>query len=218
MTPLKLYSYWRSTAAYRVRIALNLKGVPFDTVPVHLVENGGAQHSTEYGKLNPSHLVPTLVLEDGNVLTQSLAIIEYLDQTIPSPPLMPEKPLERAKVTAAAHVIAIDTHPINNLRVAQYLSSEFSVEPAQIADWMNHWSGKGLASFQALVQSGTSFAFGGSPTIADICLVAQLYNARRWGLDLSNFERLVEIEKNCLSLKAFDDAKPESQPDAPVSI
>lgn len=218
MNSVKLYSYWRSTAAYRVRIALNLKGVPYETVPVHLVENGGEQHSAEYGKLNPSHLVPTLVLEDGNVLTQSLAIIEYLDQTIADNPLLPNDPLERAKVTAAAHVFAIDTHPVNNLRVAQYLSNEFAVKPPQIADWMNHWTGKGLASFQALVKPDARFAFSDSPTIADICLTAQLYNARRWGLDLDNFERLVEIEQNCLKLEAFDAAKPENQPDAPVSF
>lgn len=211
---MKLYSYWRSTASYRVRIALNLKGVPFETVPVHLIENGGEQHSVEYGKLNPSHLVPTLVLEDGTALTQSLAIIEYLDQTIASNPLLPKDPLERAKATAAAHVIAIDTHPVNNLRVAQYLSSEFSVESPRIADWMNHWTGEGLKSVQALVRTDTKFAFGNTPTIADICLTAQLYNARRWGLDLGVFERLVEIEQNCLAMKAFDDARPENQPDA----
>jgi maleylacetoacetate isomerase len=217
MRSVKLYSYWRSTAAYRVRIALNLKCVPYDTVPVHLVENGGEQNSVEYGKLNPSHLVPTLVLEDGTALTQSLAIIEYLDQTIATNPLLPNDPLERAMVTAAAHVIAVDTHPVNNLRVAQYLSSEFAVEPPRIADWMNHWTGKGLTSVQALVQTDTKFAFGNTPTIADICLTAQLYNARRWGLDLDNFARLAEIEQNCLAMKAFDDARPENQIDAPAT-
>lgn len=218
MSTIKLYSYWRSTAAYRVRIALNLKGLSYDTVPVHLVENGGEQHSVEYGKLNPSHLVPTLVLENGVVLTQSLAIIEYVDQIIADNPLFPNNPLERAKVTAAAHVIAVDTHPVNNLRVSQYLSSEFSAEPTQIADWMNHWTAKGLTAMQALVCDGTSYAFGESPTVADICLVAQLYNARRWGLDLGGFARLVEIEQNCLKLKAFDDARPENQPDAPSNV
>ena len=217
MNPVKLYSYWRSTAAYRVRIALNLKGVPYETVPVHLVENGGEQNSAEYGKLNPSHLVPTLVLEDGAVLTQSLAIIDYLDQTIFGNPLLPKDPLERAKVIAAAHVIAIDIHPVNNLRVAKYLASEFAVEPPQIAEWMNHWMDSGLTSAQALVKTETKFAFGDTPTVADICLTAQLYNARRWGLDLSKFERLVEIEQNCLKLKAFDDARPENQTDAPAS-
>jgi maleylacetoacetate isomerase len=200
-----------------VRIALNLKGVPYETVPVHLVENGGEQNSVEYGKLNPSHLVPTLVLEDGAVLTQSLAIIDYLDQTVAGNPLLPEDPLKRAKVTAATHVIAIDIHPVNNLRVAKYLASEFGVKPPQIADWMNHWMDKGLTSAQALVQTETEFAFGDTPTIADICLTAQLYNARRWGLDLSKFDRLVEIEQNCLKLKAFDDARPENQTDAPAS-
>ena len=214
MSSVKLYSYWRSTAAYRVRIALNLKNVPYETVPVHLVENGGEQNSAEYGKLNPSHQVPTLVLGDGTVLTQSLAIIDYLDQTIAANPLLPKDPLERAKVTAAAHVIAIDIHPVNNLRVAQYLASEFAVEPPQIVDWMNHWMDKGLTSVQALVHTETEFAFGDTPAIADICLTAQLYNARRWGLDLSKFDRLVEIEQNCLAMEAFDDARPENQIDA----
>ena len=217
MIPMKLYGYWRSTAAYRVRIALNLKGVPYETVPVHLVENGGEQNSAEYGKLNPSHQVPTLVLEDGTVLTQSLAIIDYLDQTIAGNPLLPKDPLERAKVTAAAHVIAIDIHPVNNLRVAQYLISEFAVEPPQISDWMNHWMEKGLTSVQALVRSETEFSFGDTPTIADICLTAQLYNARRWGVDLSKFDRLVEIEQNCRAMEAFDDARPENQIDAPAT-
>ena len=211
---MRLYSYWRSTAAYRVRIAMNLKGLAYETVPVDLMAEGGQQHTPDYTAINPSHLVPTLVLDDGTVLTQSLAIIEYLDTTHPTPPLFPTDPIERAQVQAAAQVIAVDTHPVNNLRVVQHLDTEFGATPKDKAAWMRHWMEPGFDALQKLVRHDTHFAFGDNPTLADICLTAQYYNARRWGLDLSPYARLTEIEQNCLTLPAFDAARPENQPDA----
>jgi len=211
---VKLYSYWRSTAAYRVRIALNLKGLSYETVPVHLLEDGGQQHTPEYTALNPSHLIPTLVLEDGMPLTQSLAIIDYLEALWASPPLLPADPVERAQVQAAAHVMAVDIHPINNLRVVQHLEARFGATRDDSIEWMRHWSAIGFDALQRLLRPDTPFAFGATPTLADICLVAQYYNARRWGLDLGPYARLSEIEQNCLALDAFAAAAPENQPDA----
>ncbi len=211
---MRLYSYWRSTAAYRVRIALNMKGVGYDTVPVDLVADGGQQHTADYTALNPSHLVPTLVLDDGTALTQSLAIVEYLDITRPSPPLLPADPIQRARVKASALVIAADMHPVNNLRVVQHLGAKFSATPEDKAEWMCHWMRSGFDALLQMVQQNTEFAFGDAPGFADICLTAQYYNARRWGLDLAPYARLTEIEQNCLALPAFDAATPENQPDA----
>ncbi len=211
---MKLYSYWRSTAAYRVRIALNMKGLDYETVPVHLLEDGGQQHAPDYVALNPSHLVPTLVLDDGTPLTQSLAICEYLDITNPEPPLLPADTVQRAHVKAAALVLAADVHPVNNLRVVQHLEARFGASREDSAEWMRHWTGKGFDALQQMVRDDTPFAFGDAPGFADICLVAQYYNARRWDLDLTPYARLTEIEQNCLALPAFDAARPENQPDA----
>jgi len=211
---MRLYSYWRSTAAYRVRIALNMKGLDYEVVPVHLLEDGGQQHAPDYVALNPSHLVPTLVLDDGTPLTQSLAICEYLDITNPEPPLLPSDPIERARVKAAALVLAADVHPVNNLRVVQHLEARFGASRQDSAEWMRHWTGKGFDALQQMVRDDTPFAFGDAPGFADICLVAQYYNARRWDLDLTPYARLTEIEQNCLALPAFDAARPENQPDA----
>lgn len=211
---MRLYSYWRSTAAYRVRIALNMKAVAYDTVPVDLVADGGQQHAADYTALNPSHLVPTLTLADGTALTQSLAIVEYLDITHPTPALLPAEPIQRAHVKAAALVIAADMHPVNNLRVVQHLGIKFDATAEDKAEWMRHWMRSGFDALQQMVQADTAFAFGDSPGFADICLTAQYYNARRWGLDLAPYARLTEIEQNCLALPAFDAAKPENQPDA----
>ena len=211
---LTLYTYWRSTTAYRVRIALNLKGIGAAHVPVDLVRDGGQQHAPGYVALNPSHLVPTLVLEDGTALTQSLAIIDYLDALRPDPPLLPADPVTRARALAAAHVVAMDIHPVNNLRVVQQLGARFGADAAARADWMRHWMTRGFDALTAMLPPDTPFAFGDRPGLADICLVAQLYNAHRWGLDMAPWPRLGRIETTCAALPAFADAAPEKQPDA----
>ncbi len=208
---MKLYSYWRSTTSYRVRIVLNLKGFDYDIVPVDLV--AGAQKTPQYAALNPNKGVPALVLDDGNVLTQSLAIIEYLDTLRPLPAILPTDPVARARVTAAAHVVALDIHPVNNLRVVKHLETLGHSREDSTA-WMVHWMTEGLTAFQAMIRPDTPFSFGTQPDLADICLVAQLYNGRRWGIDLDRFARLVEIEQKCLQIDAFQRAMPEQQPDA----
>ncbi|WP_254441162.1 maleylacetoacetate isomerase [Ruegeria atlantica] len=209
---MKLYSYWRSTTSYRVRIALNLKGLSYETCPVNLVV--GEQRARDYTALNPGKGVPTLVLDDGTVLTQSLAIIEYLDATVPEPPLLPTEPLRRARIQAAAQTIAMDIHPINNLKVLTHLKTQMGLTADGQLDWFRHWMTEGFAAYQDLLPKGVAFSFGDSPDLADICLVAQLYNAHRWGVDMSPFPHLLEIEERALSLAAFNDARPENQPDA----
>ena len=211
---MTLYGYWRSTAAYRVRIALNLKGISAEHVSVHLVKDGGQQHMADYVAKNPAHLVPSLELEDGIVLTQSLAIIDYLEAVHPDPALLPSDPIARAKVLAAAHVVAMDIHPVNNLRVVAHLADEFGADADAKRQWMCHWMAKGFTALEQIVERDTRFAFGDTPSLADICIVAQYYNARRWGLDLTAYPRLTEIEETCLALPAFADARPEAQPDA----
>lgn len=213
---LTLYSYWRSSAAYRVRIGLNLKGLAYETRPVHLVRDGGEQHADDYRALNPQALVPMLV--DGERrITQSLAILEYLDETFPKPALLPADTRGRARVRSLAMLVACDIHPLNNLRVLQYLKRENGLEQPAIDAWMLHWMREGFAAMEAMLADapGTgTFCHGETPTIADCCLVPQLYNARRFALDLSPYPTLVRIEADCLALPAFDAARPESQPDA----
>ncbi len=208
---MRLYSYWRSTTSYRVRIALHLKGIDHEVVPVNLAR--GEQHNSGFAALNPARGVPVLVLEDGTTLTQSLAIIDYLEGIRPKPALLPARQPERARVMAAAHVVALDIHPVNNLRVVRRLKA-MGHGPEETAGWMRHWMNEGLSAFQAMIRTDTPFTFGDAPGLADICLVAQLYNAHRWGLDLTPFARLTEIEGNCLALEAFARARPEAQPDA----
>ena len=213
---LTLYSYWRSSAAYRVRIGLNLKGLAYETRPVHLVRDGGEQHADDYRSLNPQALVPMLV--DGERrITQSLAILEYLDETFPKPALLPADTRGRARVRSLAMLVACDIHPLNNLRVLQYLNRENGLEQPAIDAWMLHWMREGFAAMEAMLADapGTgTFCHGETPTIADCCLVPQLYNARRFALDLSPYPTLVRIEEDCLALPAFDAARPENQPDA----
>jgi maleylacetoacetate isomerase len=208
---MKLYSYWRSTTSYRVRIALNLKGIAFQTIPVNLV--AGDQNAADYADLNPGQGMPTLVLPDGTVLTQSMAILDWLEETHPNPPLLPSDPIGRARTCAAALTIACDTHPVNNLRViARLKSMGHSQDEAEV--WMNEWMTRGFAAFERPIAPDTDFCFGDAPGLADLCLVPQLYNAHRWGCDLTRFARLTEIEARCLSLPAFDAARPETQADA----
>lgn len=208
---MRLYSYWRSTTSYRVRIALNLKGIVYQTVPVDLV--AGDQNAPDYAALNPGQGVPSLVTGDGTVLTQSMAILDWLEETHPAPALLPGDPLQRAQVRAAALTIACDIHPVNNLRVIRALKSMGHSQDETVS-WMNDWMTRGFAAFDALIAPDTPFCFGEMPGLADLCLVPQLYNAHRWGCDLSAFPRLTGIEARCLALPAFDAARPEAQPDA----
>jgi len=195
---MKLYSYWRSTTSYRVRATLNLKGLAYDTVPVDLV--AGDQRAQDYVTLNAGKGVPTLVLDDGTVLTQSMAILEYIDATWPAPQLIPSDPLMRAQVMAVAHTVAMDIHPVNNLR----LISQF------------HWMEEGFTALEAMLPDGDSFAFDDAPNIADICITAQVYNAHRWGVDLKKFPKTARIERHCLTVPAIALAHPDKQPDAKV--
>lgn len=210
---MKLYGYWRSTAAYRVRIALALKGIEVEQISVDLTR--GAQNDPAYTALNPAHVVPTLVTDEGQPLTQSLAIIDWLEATHPEPPLLPAEPLARARVLAAAHVVAMDIHPVNNLRVVTRLTEQFGATMEDRIAWMHHWMRLGFDALEAMLAPETPFAFGDAPGLADICLVAQCYNAHRWGLDLAPWPRIAEVEARCLALEPFARARPEAQPDAP---
>ncbi|MEM9583299.1 MAG: maleylacetoacetate isomerase [Pseudomonadota bacterium] len=208
---LTLYTYWRSTTSYRVRIALAMKGIEYQSRPVDLL--AGEQGAAEYVALNPVAGVPTLVLEDGTALTQSMAILDYLDSLVRDPALLPKRnAILRARVLAAAMVFASDVHPVNNLKVVNRVM-DLSDKATGIA-WMQHWMQLGCAAFDALIDPDAPFAFGDQPTLADICLVAQLYNAHRWDVDLSATPRLLDIEKRCLALPAFAAARPENQMDA----
>ncbi|MBP6327174.1 MAG: maleylacetoacetate isomerase [Dokdonella sp.] len=217
---LTLYSYWRSSAAYRVRIALNLKQLSYVTVPVHLLNNGGEQHADEYRELNPQESVPVL-LDGARIFRQSMAIIEYLDEAYPGgASLLPSTARERARVRALAQTIACDIHPLNNLRVMQFLERDFSSPAVERERWSRHWITEGFRALQALLGDNSSMGLyceGDSPTLADICLVPQVYNARRIGVDLAAYPDIVRIEQQCLALPAFEAARPENQPDAPAT-
>jgi maleylacetoacetate isomerase len=214
---MKLYSYFRSSASYRVRIALNLKGLPHQIVPVHLLKDGGEQFKSEYRKLSPDALVPSLELESGDVLTQSLAIIEYLEETHPSPPLLPETAKDRAWVRSIALSIACDIHPIDNLRVLRYLVREMKVSEQDKDRWYRHWVEQGLASVEKMLAGDPRtgrFCFGDSPGLADCLLVPQVLNAQRMYCDLSQMPTILRINDACLTLESFASASPASQPDA----
>jgi maleylacetoacetate isomerase len=210
---VKLYTYFRSSAAYRVRIALNLKGLPYEMVPIHLTKDGGVQHKAEFHAVNPQERVPALALSSGDVLTQSLAIIEYLDEIAPEPPLLPADTLERAKVRALAQIVACDIHPLNNLITLQYLKRVLKQEQAVIDAWYHHWVIEGFKALEAMLGAGP-YAFGAHVTLADVCLVPQVFNARRLKVPLEAFPKIVAVEQACLKLAAFDKARPENQPDA----
>ncbi len=214
---LTLYGYWRSSAAYRVRIALNLKGLAYRQESVHLVKDGGQQNAPEYQALNPQGLLPLLVDEaNGGVrVAQSLAIFEYLDEVFPVPSLLPGDPAQRAQVRALALHIACDIHPLNNLRVLQYLSTELGVDDEAKNAWYRHWVEKGLAAVEQGV--GTlkgGLSLGNRPGYLEACVIPQLYNARRFSCAMDGFPRLLEMEDRCQTLDAFKAAAPEAQPDA----
>lgn len=209
-----LCSYFRSSAAYRVRIALNLKNIDYEIRPVHLLKDGGEQFNADYLALNPQGLVPVLIVEN-KVLTQSSAIIEYLEEVFPNPPLLPANPIERAYVRSLAQIIACDIHPLNNLRVLNYLKD--TVENGFQQAWRSHWIQEGLAAFEQLLQKHGyfgRFCFGGMPGMADAFLIPQVYNALRFECKMKSYPLIRGIYENCLQEAAFSNAAPESQPDA----
>ncbi len=211
---MKLYGYWRSSAAYRVRIALHLKEIDFEYMSVHLVKNGGEQHQSDYLSLNSTHLVPTLV--DGDFsLNQSLAIIDYVEHTNPDISLYPSDVKLRSQVQALALDIACEIHPLNNLRVQQYLANELSLDDVNKADWIDHWMRIGFVAVeQKLAKTAGKYCFADTITLADLCLVAQVYNATRFNVDMSAYPLITRIVNYCNKHPAFIKALPENQPDA----
>ena len=218
---LKLYGYWRSSAAYRVRIALNYKGLGAEQVSVHLVKEGGEQHKADYAKLNPQELVPAFIDTDSDdtneefVLSQSLAIIEYLDEKYSDMALLPQNMQHRATVRSMAMSIACEMHPLNNLKVLQYLARELNVDDDAKSAWYHHWIHEGFSALEKQLEKyAGQFCFGDSVTLVDLCLVPQVYNANRFQVDLLPYPNIVRITHNCNQLDAFVSAMPEHQDDA----
>ncbi len=211
---MKLYGYFRSSAAYRVRIALNLKGLAAEYVPVHLLKDGGQQRLPQHLARNPQGIVPALELDSGAVLTQSLAIIEYLDAVCPHPQLVPSDPVRAAKVRAVALAIACDIHPLNNLRVLNYLKGTLHHTQEETDEWYRHWVREGGLDAVEKMLPGDAFCFGGRPTLADCCLIPQIFNARRFNVSLDHLPKLLRAEASCAKLEAFAAAHPARQPDA----
>ena len=210
---MQLYSYFRSSAAYRARIALNLKGLSYETMSVHLQKEGGLNRKPEFRAINPHMRLPALRLDSGDVLVQSLAIIEYLDEIHPQPPLLPKDPIARAKVRAIAQVIACDIHPLNNVGPLRYIKNVFGQDQSKIDAWYHHWVHDGFDAVEAMIGAGP-YASGNEVTLADICLVPQVYNARRLKAPLDRYPKIVAVDAACAKLAAFDKARPENQPDA----
>lgn len=213
---MQLYSYFRSSAAFRVRIALNLKGLEYDIIPVHMLREGGQQHKPEYRRLNPQGLVPTLAL-DNAVLTQSLAICEYLEECYLQPPLLPANALQRARVRALAAAVACDMHPLNNLRVLKYLVKELGASDEQKLEWYRHWVEVGFNGIEEMLsqsaETGT-YCHGETPGLADVCLIPQVWNALRFNCPMEAYPTINRIYAQCMSLPAFAAAQPDRQPDA----
>ena len=210
---MKLYTYFRSSAAYRTRIALNLKNVTHEMASIHLTKGGGQQHGAEFRAVNPQRRVPALALDNGEVLIQSLAIIEYLEEAFPAPPLLPSDPVARAHVRALAQVIACDIHPLNNTSPLFYLKNTLKHDQETINAWYAHWVTVGFEAVEALLRPGP-YAFGDKVTLADVCLVPQVANARRFNVPLDRFPNIVAVDAAASKLPAFDAARPERQPDA----
>jgi len=210
---VKLYTYFRSSAAFRVRIALNLKGLKYEPVFVHLAK--GEHRQPQYAQVNPQALLPTLELDDGTRLTQSLAIIEWLEEKHPTPPLLPKEPLARARVRSLSYLVASEIHPLNNLRVLQHLKRALGQTQDEIDTWYRYWIADGLAKLEAeLAGSSGKFCHGDSPGMADCCLVPQIFNAKRYSSDLAPYPTTTRVFDNCMKLEAFDRAQPSKQPDA----
>ena len=213
---LVLHGYWRSSTSYRVRIALNLKGLPWIYESVSLVKDGGEHKTAAFAAMNPQKLVPVLDA-DGTMLTQSLAIVEYLEETYPLPPLLPTTASERAKVRALALVVACEIHPLSNLRVLSHLTHERGLAASAKDEWYRHWVREGMHAVEAMLagsQDTGAFCHGEAPTLADVCLVPQVYNAQRYKIDLAPYPTIERIYAACLALPAFANASPENQPDA----
>lgn len=211
MFSIKLYDYFRSTACYRVRIALNIKNIAYEKINIHLVNNGGEQHSPQYNALNPQGLVPSLEVE-GHIINQSLAIITYLDEAFPNPPLLPDTLLEKAAVRSLALLIACDMHPLNNLRVLNHLKEQFKLSETQVLDWYHHWLKMGFDAFESKLQGlkrNKAFCLGDHLTLADICLIPQVYNAKRFQFAMDQYSLINEINAHCLTLDVFKRAAPE---------
>jgi len=210
---VKLYTYFRSSAAFRVRIALNLKRLKYEPVFVHLAK--GEHRQPQYAQVNPQALLPTLELDDGTRLTQSLAIIEWLEEKHPTPPLLPKDPFAKARVRSLSYLVASEIHPLNNLRVLQHLKRALGQTQEQIDNWYRYWIADGLAKLEAeLAGSSGQFCHGDSPGMADCCLAPQIFNAKRYASDLAPYPRTMRVFENCMKLEAFDRAQPSKQPDA----
>lgn len=210
---MKLYGYFRSSAAYRVRIALNLKDLPHDMESIHLTKEGGRQHAPVFQAINPNKRVPALVLSGGEILTQSVAILEYLDEVYPDPPLLPADAIKRAQVRAFAQLIACDIHPLNNLAPLQYLKGPLGQTQEAADTWYRHWVTAGFDALEKMAQPGP-YAFGSQVTMADICLAPQIFNAQRFKVSMDKYPKLAAIDAACNKLAAFVAARPENQPDA----
>ena len=212
---LTLYSYWRSSASYRVRIALHYKNIKFETKPIHLLKEGGDQHSPVYSTINPSKSVPTLVVDNQIILTQSLSIIEYLDTLFPAPPLILGNPIDQAYIRSLAMIIACDCSPLNNLKVLKYLTQEFKISEKDKQQWYHRWIADSLSAFEMKLElSAGLFCVGNQVTLADLCLIPQVYNAKRFNIPLDDYPLINYINENCLLLEAFQQALPENQIDA----
>ncbi|MCW8409727.1 maleylacetoacetate isomerase [Legionella sp. PATHC035] len=210
---MKLYDYFRSTACYRVRIALNLKNIAYEKINIHLVNHGGEQHSPEYRAVNPQELVPSLEINQ-RVMSQSLAIIDYLDETYPNPALLPSDPWDKAIVKSLALIVACDMHPLNNLRVLNRLKEQFQAHETQVTEWYHHWLKAGFDAFEMKlhqIKRSPSFCFGDAVTLADLCLIPQVYNAHRFHFAMDNYPLINAINAHCLTLEPFQKAAPEIQ-------
>lgn len=209
---MKLYTYWRSTSSYRLRIALNLKGLAYEHAPVHLVKNGGEQNTPEYRALNPQGRVPILVLDDGTILRQSPAIIEYLEETYPNPALLPVDKRVRACIRAVAAIVGCDIHPLHNVSALNYIKNNFGQDDEGVASWIQKWIYNGFDAIEPLLGKG-DFSFGASPSLADVYIIPQIYAARRFSATLDKYPQILKIEKSASNHPAFVQAHPDCQPD-----